>query len=51
MFSFTLKNAAGDQESWYIDLKKEGKVGKGEAPKGAKADGTCTVRLHTSTRA
>ena len=39
VFSFTLKNPSGDTESWFIDLKKEGKVGKGEAPEGAKADG------------
>ena len=38
IFSFTLKNPAGNTESWYIDLKKEGKVGKGEAPAGGKAD-------------
>ena len=39
IFSFQLKNAAGKQESWYIDLKKEGKVGKGDAPAGEKASG------------
>ena len=39
MFSFALKNKAGDIETWHIDLKKEGKVGKGEAPEGMKTDG------------
>lgn len=39
IFAFTLKNAAGKQESWFIDLKKEGKVGKGTAPEGEKATG------------
>ena len=39
VFSFALKNTAGDTENWHIDLKKEGSVGKGEAPEGLKADG------------
>lgn len=39
IFGFTLKNKQGAQESWYIDLKDEGKVGKGAAPEGGKADG------------
>lgn len=39
VFAFTLKNKEGKQESWYLDLKKEGKVGKGAAPPGGKADG------------
>ncbi|EGS18649.1 putative lipid transfer protein [Thermochaetoides thermophila DSM 1495] len=29
VFAFTLKNAAGETESWYIDLKNKGEVGKG----------------------
>ena len=41
IFGFTLKNATGKTESWHIDLKKEGKVGKGTAPQGEKANGTC----------
>jgi len=40
IFAFTLKNAAGKQESWHIDLKKEGKVGRGTAPVGEKASVT-----------
>ncbi len=40
VFAFTLKNKAGKSESWHVDLKKEGKVGKGAAPAGGKADGT-----------
>jgi len=42
VFAFTLTKA-GKQESWYIDLKKDGKVGKGPAPQGGKADVTLTV--------
>ncbi|KAL9103240.1 MAG: hypothetical protein Q9163_001691 [Psora crenata] len=45
IFSFNLKNTAGEIENWYIDLKKEGAVGKGEAPKGEKADGTAPVHV------
>ncbi|KAI9725887.1 MAG: hypothetical protein M1834_009475 [Cirrosporium novae-zelandiae] len=38
-FAFTLKNKEGKEESWYIDLKKKGTVGKGAVPEGAdKAD-------------
>jgi hypothetical protein len=40
IFAFTIKNSAGKTESWYIDLKKEGKVGRGTAPAGDKATGT-----------
>ncbi|KAH7326062.1 SCP2 sterol-binding domain-containing protein [Stachybotrys elegans] len=29
VFAFTLKNKAGETESWHIDLKNEGKVGTG----------------------
>lgn len=29
VFAFTLKNPAGETESWNLDLKKEGKVSKG----------------------
>lgn len=36
IYAFTLKNAAGETDSWHIDLKKEGKVGKGV---GEKPDG------------
>jgi hypothetical protein len=39
IFAFTLKNKEGAQESWFIDLKNEGKVAKGAAPEGGKADG------------
>ncbi|KAF1914192.1 SCP2 sterol-binding domain-containing protein [Ampelomyces quisqualis] len=37
IFAFTLKNTAGATESWYIDLKETGTVGKGVAPAGNKA--------------
>jgi len=43
IFAFTLKNKAGKEDSWHIDLKKEGKVGKGTAPAGEKA--TVTLLL------
>ncbi|CAN8105988.1 unnamed protein product [Discula destructiva] len=33
IYAFTLKNAAGETDSWHIDLKKEGKVGKGVGEK------------------
>jgi putative sterol carrier protein len=36
IFAFTLKNKASEQESWYIDLKESGTVGKGLAPPGKK---------------
>lgn len=29
VFAFTLKNKAGEEESWYIDLKEKGEVFKG----------------------
>jgi len=29
VFAFTLKNKAGETESWHIDLKSKGEVGKG----------------------
>ncbi|KAF1935834.1 sterol-binding-like protein [Clathrospora elynae] len=37
IFAFTLKNLDGATESWYIDLKETGTVGKGVAPEGKKA--------------
>ena len=38
VFAFTLKNAAGETESWHIDLKNKGEVGKGlgEKPNGTR---------------
>jgi len=39
IFAFKLKNEQGQEEAWHIDLKETGKVGKGEAPSGKKADG------------
>lgn len=38
IFAFKLKNSAGQEESWHIDLKTTGTVAKGEAPAGKKAD-------------
>ncbi|KAK8211322.1 hypothetical protein M8818_003289 [Zalaria obscura] len=37
VFAFTLKNADGKQESWYVDLKSSGTVGRGTAPEGGEA--------------
>lgn len=36
VFAFTLKNKAGETESWHIDLKNKGEAGKGlgEKPTG-----------------
>jgi hypothetical protein len=45
IFAFTLKNKAGKQESWYIDLKNDGTVGKGAAPQSGKADGVYALLL------
>lgn len=39
VFAFELKNADGDTESWYLDFKDKGVVGKGAAPESGKADG------------
>ena len=36
VYAFTLKNSAGETESWHIDLKETGKVGTGV---GAKPNG------------
>ncbi|KAK2068395.1 hypothetical protein P8C59_003034 [Phyllachora maydis] len=33
VFAFTLKNSAGETESWHIDLKNKGEVGKGLSDK------------------
>ncbi|ORX96359.1 SCP2 sterol-binding domain-containing protein [Clohesyomyces aquaticus] len=42
IFAFTIKN--GDKtESWYIDLKETGTVGKGAAPEGKKANVTLVM--------
>ncbi|KAE8355417.1 putative lipid transfer protein [Aspergillus coremiiformis] len=41
--AFNLKNAKGQEESWYLDLKDKGVVGKGAAPQGGKADVTLSL--------
>lgn len=43
IFAFTLKNAAGQEDSWHIDLKNKGEVAKGAAPAGGKADVTLSL--------
>ena len=40
IFAFTLKNKAGETESWHIDLKSKGEVGKGL---GDKPTGMCSI--------
>ncbi|KAL1989957.1 hypothetical protein VTN49DRAFT_7154 [Thermomyces lanuginosus] len=40
IYTITLKNKDGKEQSWYVDLKDKGKVFKGEAPAGGKADVT-----------
>ncbi|KAF7155127.1 hypothetical protein CNMCM5623_006554 [Aspergillus felis] len=41
--AFNLKNASGQEDSWYLDLKDKGVVGKGAAPAGGKADVTLSL--------
>jgi len=47
IFAFTLKNDKSEEHSWYIDLKETGKLGKGTAPDGKKANGRCILPLDT----
>ncbi|KAF2258417.1 sterol-binding-like protein [Lojkania enalia] len=42
IFAFQLKNGE-EAESWYIDLKETGTVGKGDAPEGKKANVTLVL--------
>lgn len=41
IYAITLKNEAGETDSWHIDLKTKGAVGKGV---GDKPDGMCSCR-------
>ncbi|CAK40058.1 fatty acid-binding protein [Aspergillus awamori] len=41
--AFNIKNDKGKEESWYLDLKDKGVVGKGAAPEGGKADVTLSL--------
>jgi hypothetical protein len=58
IFAFTLKNEAGEQQTWHIDLKETGTVGKGLAPEGKKPGGefilpcfvTCSVTSRLTCR-
>lgn len=43
IFAFKLKNKAGKEQAWHIDLKSSGQVAKGEAPAGKKADVTLSL--------
>ena len=43
IFAFRLKNKAGQEAAWHIDLKHSGTVAKGEAPAGKKADVTLSL--------
>ncbi|KAK9313958.1 SCP2 sterol-binding domain-containing protein [Lipomyces starkeyi] len=38
IFAFSLTNPKGETDTWYIDLKSSGTVGKGLGPDGKKAD-------------
>lgn len=40
---FNLKSREGKVESWYLDLKKEGSVGKGAKPSAGPADITLNI--------
>lgn len=44
--AFNLKNDAGKEEAWHLDLKEKGIVAKGAAPAGGKADGTPFQLIH-----
>lgn len=46
VFGITLKNKAGETQSWFIDLAKEGKVVQGLD----KSDGECCARRLLSPR-
>ena len=50
IFAFTLKNKNDETSDWYIDLKESGKVGKGSAPEGKKANGTLIHALREGLR-
>ncbi|GKZ25398.1 hypothetical protein AbraIFM66951_002433 [Aspergillus brasiliensis] len=41
--AFNIKNDKGKEESWHLDLKDKGVVGKGAAPEGGKADVTLSL--------
>ncbi|KAB8240281.1 fatty acid-binding protein [Aspergillus flavus] len=41
--AFNLKNDKGQEESWYLDLKEKGEVGKGAPSGGKKADVTLSL--------
>jgi hypothetical protein len=53
VFAFTLKNKAGETESWHIDLKNKGEAGKGlgEKPTGERfwdgVAGGCANKLQS----
>ncbi|KAK9370426.1 SCP2 sterol-binding domain-containing protein [Lipomyces kononenkoae] len=38
IFAFSLTNSNNETDTWYIDLKSSGTVGKGSGPEGKKAD-------------
>ncbi|BCR82777.1 SCP2 sterol-binding domain-containing protein [Aspergillus chevalieri] len=41
--AFNIKNDAGKEEAWHLDLKEKGVVAKGAAPAGGKADVTLNL--------
>jgi hypothetical protein len=46
VFAFELTNAKGEKESWYLDFKDKGVVGRGAAPEGGKADGMTLLIIY-----
>ena len=45
IFAFELKNGEGKTESWHIDLKESGNVGRGKAPEGKGPDGKASYAV------
>jgi len=43
IFAFQIKNSAGEEKTWYADLKETGNIGEGAAPSGKKADVTLVL--------
>jgi hypothetical protein len=39
IFAFVLKNPQGKEQSWHIDLKNQGVIGKGVSPEGETPNG------------
>lgn len=48
IYAFVLKNKEGKEETWFIDLKSTGEVGRGAAPAGGKPDGKSLLSSFTT---